>query len=73
MPAGAENNNFLGAGVDVSLTLCLGAIETGAFQHYVYVKSLPRKVNSLGFGIDGYLFASTVMEPGVTTVLPSSA
>ena len=47
------NNDFACACIDVSLSLVLAAVETCALEHYVYLQFSPRKVSSLGFGING--------------------
>ncbi len=49
---GSRDNNLASACVDMSLRLCLGGIEAGAFKHNVYSKLAPGKLRSLSLGID---------------------
>ena len=54
---GGGDNDLLCACVDMSLALCLGAIEAGALENYVNAELAPGKILSLGHCIDGDLFA----------------
>ncbi len=54
---GSGNNNFLSAGVDVSLCFSFAGVEARAFENYVNFKFTPRKFVSFSFSIDGNLLA----------------
>ncbi len=54
---GSGNNDVLRTGVYMRLRLCLGSIETRAFQNDVYAEFSPGKILRFGAGVDGYLLA----------------
>ena len=49
---GSGDDDFLRAGVDMRLRLCLGRVEARAFEHDVYADFAPGKVRRVFFGID---------------------
>nr|DAI72248.1 MAG TPA: hypothetical protein [Bacteriophage sp.] len=60
-----RNDNLLGAGVDVSLSLCLGGIEAGTFQNHIDSQLAPGQLSSVGLGINRDLF--TINGNGAVT------
>ena len=54
---GSRDNNLLSTGVDVSLGLSLGYIETCALENNVNTELTPRKISSVGLSVDGDLLA----------------
>ena len=46
------NNNFLSAGIDMSLSFCFGCIETCTLQNNVYANLSPRKLCCVSHCID---------------------
>ena len=54
---GSRDNNLLSTGVDVSLGLSLGYIETCAFENNVNTELTPRKISSVGLSVDGDFLA----------------
>ena len=71
---GSGDNDLLGAGVDVSLSLGLGSIETGALQDNVHTQLAPGQLGSVGLGIDGDLLAvhNNVVLAGLNNMALSS-
>ena len=55
--SGSRDNDLLGAGVDVSLSLSLGGVETGALQNNVDTQLAPGQLGSVGLSVDGDLLA----------------
>ena len=55
--SGSGDDDLLGAGVDVSLSLSLGGVETGALENDVDVEVAPGQVVSVGLGVDLDLLA----------------
>ena len=55
--SGSGDNNLLGAGVDVSLSLSLGGVEAGALQHDIHAQLAPGQLSSVGLSVDGDLLA----------------
>ncbi len=51
------DDDFLGAGVDMSLRLGLAGIEAGALKHYVNIEGLPGEILSLRHGVYGDFLA----------------
>ena len=51
------NDDLLGAGVDVRLSLGLGSVETGALQDNVHTQLAPGQLGSVGLGVNGDLLA----------------
>ena len=51
------DNDLLGAGIDVSLSLSLGGVETGALQDNVNTQLAPGQLGSVGLGVNGDLLA----------------
>ena len=47
------NNNLLCACIDVSLSLLLRSIETGALQNYIYIQLAPRTIVCIGLFVNG--------------------
>ena len=60
---GSRNNNLAGTGLNVSRSLLLGSVETGALQHYVYLQLAPGQLRSVSLCINLDLFA--VYDDGV--------
>ena len=52
------DDDVLGTGIDMSLSLRLGGVETGALENDVNTQFSPRKVLSLGFRINGDFLAA---------------
>ena len=55
--SGSRDNNLLGAGVDVSLSLGLAGEEAGALQNNVYTQLAPGQLSGVGVSVDGDLLA----------------
>ncbi len=49
---GSGDYDFLSACVDMSLSFCLGGVETGTFEDYVYVESFPGKFLCFCLSVD---------------------
>ena len=64
---GSRDDDLLGACVDVSLRLSLGAVEACALEHYVYADLTPGQLGSVCLCIDGDLLA--VDDDGVLACL----
>ena len=64
------DNDLLGAGIDVSLSLSLGGVETGALQDDVNTQLAPGQLGSVGLGVDGDLLAvdNDVVLTGLNSV-----
>ena len=55
--SGSGDNDLLGASVDVSLSLSLGSVETGALQDNVDTQLAPGQLGSVSLSVDGDLLA----------------
>ena len=51
------DNDFLSACIDMCLCFCLGCIESGTLQNYVYTNLAPRKFSSVCLCVDSNLLA----------------
>jgi hypothetical protein len=51
------DDNLLGTSLEVSRSLFLGGVETGALEHYVYIQLAPRELSGVGLCINGDLLA----------------
>ena len=51
------DNDLLGAGVDVSLSLGLAGVEAGALQDHVHAQLAPGQLSGVGLGVYGDLLA----------------
>ena len=54
---GSGDDDFLRAGVDVSLRLRLGGVEAGALEHDIHADLLPGKIRGVLLGVDLDLLA----------------
>ena len=68
---GSRNNNLLCACVDVSLTLILRAVETGALENNVYADFTPRKVLCVLLCVN--LESLTVNSDGVSLIVSGNS
>ena len=55
--SGSGDNDLLGTGIDVSLSLSLGSVEASALQDNVNTQLAPGQLGSVGLGVDGDLLA----------------
>ena len=55
--SGSRDDDLLGAGVDVSLSLGLGSVETGALQDDVNIQLTPGQLGSVSLSVDGDFLA----------------